>query len=63
MRKEVISLGENFNGRFHGTMHQQLGSPIEEVGLARAHFRRALVLLNGFERITQFLLNVAQQVM
>src|SRR2546426_9415252 len=44
-------------------MHQELSSPIEEIGFARVQFRCALVLPHAFERIAQSLLDVAEQVM
>ena len=42
---------------------QQFSSPIEEIGFARVQFRSALILFNGFQRITQSLVNFAEQVM
>src|SRR3979411_202437 len=63
MRKQVISLGEDLNGRFRRAMRQEFRSPVEEVGLGRAQFRGTLVLLYGFERVAQFFLDIAEKVM
>src|SRR5271167_1115461 len=52
-REQAIALGEDLDGWLKGAMHQQIGSPIKEIGLARVQFRCALVLPNRFERIAQ----------
>ena len=63
VREQAVALVEYFDGRLHRAMQQQLRSPIEEIGFAGIKFRRPLVLPYGFERITRFLFDVAEQVM
>src|SRR5712692_288096 len=44
-------------------MRQKFSSPIEEMRFARVHLRGALILVNGFQRIPRFLLDVTKQMM
>ena len=61
--EEAIALAENFDRRFNRAMQQQLGAPVEEIGLAGVEFGRFLIFAHGCERITGFFRDVAPQVM
>jgi len=43
-------------------MHQELGTPIEQIQFAWIEFSCQLILSNSFDRIPQFALDVSEQV-
>ena len=59
----MIAPGEDLQGGFRSMMQQKFGPPVKHIRFARIQIRGALLLAHSLQRIAQFLLHIAEQMM